>query len=428
MILAYKTFTNLIYPFLFLFLYLRVFLKKEDTKRFKEKILIRYFNVDKNNNLDLLWFHAASIGELKSIIPIIRKINEKRKNLEFLITTTTLSSSKLASIEFEKFNNIKHRFIPFDVGYLIETFLDQWKPKRIFLVDSEIWPNLILKAKKKGIPIALLNARLTKKSYKRWSTFPMVAKKIFNKFDLCLCSNQETKNYLEKFNAKNIKYFGNIKFLNEIDKIRLNQDNIQLLKRSRFWVAASIHKEEDIICLKVHLELKKKFDDIKTIIAPRHINRVEEIQNLSRNLNLNTQILNQKDIILKNKEIIIINSFGVLQDYFRYAKSVFVGKSLIEKLKYDSGQNPIDAAYLNCKIYHGPYVSNFFEIYGMLKKNHISSEIRNYNELSENLGIDLRDIQKNKEDLPNKSIINFSQNILVKTMQTVESFLNDSPY
>ena len=148
----------------------------------------------------------------------------------------------------------------------------------------------------------------------------MVAKKIFNKFDLCLCSNQETKNYLEKFNAKNIKYFGNIKFLNEIDKIRLNQDNIQLLKRSRFWVAASIHKEEDIICLKVHLELKKKFDDIKTIIAPRHINRVEEIQNLSRNLNLNTQILNQKDIILKNKEIIIINSFGVLQDYFRYAK------------------------------------------------------------------------------------------------------------
>ena len=91
------------------------------------------------------------------------------------------------------------------------------------------------------------------------------------------------------------------------------------------------------------------------------MNRVADIHTLSRNLNLNTQILNQKDIILKNKEIIIINSFGVLQDYFRYAKSVFVGKSLIEKLKYDSGQNPIDAAYLNCKIYHGPYVSNFLK-------------------------------------------------------------------
>ena len=168
MIFAYKILANLIYPFLFIFLYIRVFLKKEDAIRFKEKILIKCFNVEKNNDLDLLWFHAASIGELKSIIPIINKINNKSKNLEFLITTTTLSSSKLASFEFEKLSNIKHRFIPFDVGHLIEAFLDKWKPKKIFLVDSEIWPNLILKAKKRGISIALINARLTKKSFRRW--------------------------------------------------------------------------------------------------------------------------------------------------------------------------------------------------------------------------------------------------------------------
>ena len=218
MIFAYKILTNLIYPFLFIFLYFRVLLKKEDTVRFKEKILSKYFNIDKNSKLDLLWFHAASIGELKSVIPIIKNINNKSKNLEFLVTTTTLSSSKLASLEFEKLNNIKHRFIPYDVSHLVETFLDKWKPKKIFLVDSEIWPNLILKAKKRGISIALINARLTKKSFSRWSKFPMTAKKIFNKFDLFLCANQETKNYLEKLSAKNIRYFGNIKFFNEIKK------------------------------------------------------------------------------------------------------------------------------------------------------------------------------------------------------------------
>ncbi len=428
MILAYKILANFIYPFLFIFLYIRVLLKKEDRTRFKEKILTKYFNVDKKNNHDLLWFHAASIGELRSIIPIIKKINQKGKNLEFLITTSTLSSGKLASIEFEKIENIKHRFIPFDVGFLIETFLDKWKPKKIFLVDSEIWPNLIFKAKRKGIQIALINARLTKKSFKRWSKFPVVAKKIFNKFDLCLCSNQETKRYLEKFNARNIKYFGNIKFFYEIHKKKFNQNNIPMLKNSRFWVAASIHKEEDIVCLKTHLELKKKFDNIITIIAPRHINRVEKIYNLSKDLNLNTQILNHDDKILEGKEVIIINSFGILQDYFRYAKSVFVGKSLIERLKYDSGQNPIDAAFHNCKIYHGPYISNFFEIYEILKNNHIAKEIKNYNELSINLETDLKVFQKSQENFPNKFIMNISQNILSKTMQTFESFLNDKPY
>ena len=425
MIFAYKILTNLIYPFLFIFLYCRVLLKKEDTVRFKEKILTKYFNIDKNSKLDLLWFHAASIGELKSVIPIIKNINNKSKNIEFLVTTTTLSSSKLASLEFEKLNNIKHRFIPYDVSHLVETFLDKWKPKKIFLVDSEIWPNLILKAKKRGISIALINARLTKKSFSRWSKFPMTAKKIFNKFDLFLCANQETKNYLEKLSAKNIRYFGNIKFFNEIKKKEFSQNNIQLIKKPRFWVAASIHKEEDIICLKTHLKLKKKFDDIITIIAPRHINRVGQIYNLSKKLNLNTQILNHNDRILSNKEIIIINFFGALQDYFQFARSVFIGKSLIERLKYDSGQNPIDAALLNCKIYHGPYVSNFDEIYQILKKNHIAKEIKNYNELSLNLETDLKDIQENKRNLPNQFLKNLSQNILSKTMQTVENFIND---
>ena len=134
----------------------------------------------------------------------------------------------------------------------------------------------------------------------------------------------------------------------------------------RFWFAASTHKEEDIFCLKTHLKLKQKFSDIITIIAPRHIDRVKDIKSLSEKLNLNVQILNEKEAILKNKEIIIINYFGALKEYFKYAKSVFIGKSMIRRLKDDGGQNPIEAAKLKCKIYHGPYVYNFEEIYKYL--------------------------------------------------------------
>ena len=137
MILIYRIFTNILYPFLIVFMYLRVLLKKEDPERFKEKILVKSFNVKKNNNLNLIWFHAASIGEFKSIVPIIKKLNDKRNDLEFLITTTTLSSGILASTELKKISNMHHRFLPIDVEFLIEEFFERWKPKLIFLVESD---------------------------------------------------------------------------------------------------------------------------------------------------------------------------------------------------------------------------------------------------------------------------------------------------
>tara|TARA_A100001015_G_scaffold175461_1_gene195154 strand:- start:9028 stop:10239 length:1212 start_codon:yes stop_codon:yes gene_type:complete len=400
-----------------------VLINKEDPRRYKEKILVNHFNVKKSKNLKLLWFHAASIGELKSIIPIIKKINDERKNYEFLVTTITLSSSQFAETKFKNFKDIEHRFMPFDVDHIIEKFLNKWKPEKIFLVDSEIWPNLILKAKKHNIPIALINARLTKKSLNRWLLFPKTAQRIFTVFDLCLCSNKETQNFLQGLNAKNIKYEGNIKFINEQEKKIHDDRNTQLLLNSRFWIAASIHKEEDILCLKTHIEIKKKYNDIITILAPRHVDRVNKIKNLSEKLNLNTQILNKNDEILKDSEIIIINSYGVLQNYFLHAKSVFIGKSLIKRLKNDSGQNPIDAAYLNCKIYHGPYVSNFQEIYEMLKNRNISFKIESHSELSENLIFDLNKIQKQNQF--SKNIESLGKKIFTNTMSNIEIFLNE---
>ena len=215
MILFYRVLTHLIYPFLFVIAFFRVLLKKEDPKRYKEKILISHFNVKRNYEQKLIWFHAASIGELKSILPIIKKLNSDNSLREFLITTSTLSSSKIAELEFKKMKNISHRFLPYDVDFLINSFLKMWRPNYIFLVDSEIWPNLILKAKKFSIPVAIINARITSKSYKKWNKFPKTAFKIFSSIKLCLTSNKETKKFLESFEVKNVFYYGNIKFVND---------------------------------------------------------------------------------------------------------------------------------------------------------------------------------------------------------------------
>ena len=424
MILLYRILTNIFYPFLYIFLIIRILIKKEDPKRYKEKIFVSHFNVIKSKDLKLLWFHAASIGEFKSIVPLLKEIHLKRKNQEILVTTNTLSSSSVAQKEIEKLSNIQHRFMPFDINYLIDNFLNSWKPDKIFLVDSEIWPNLIFKIKEKKIPLALINARLTRRSFRKWSLFNKTAKKIFAVFNLSLCANKETVGFLKKFDTKNIRYEGNLKLIDKIDKKELKSINSDILSKSRFWVAASTHKEEDLFCIKTHLELKKKFKDILTIIVPRHLDRVKKIKDMSLNVNLKTQILNDNEKIKENAEIIIINSFGVLQKYFFHAKSVFIGKSTVERLKNEGGQNPIDAAKLGCKIYHGPYVYNFKEIYDFLEKNKISKKVNNYLDLSKFLSLDLNEFKKESNNNFDK-INNVEKNLFIRVMKIIDEFIDN---
>tara|TARA_E500000178_G_scaffold356241_1_gene432718 strand:+ start:1246 stop:2511 length:1266 start_codon:yes stop_codon:yes gene_type:complete len=419
--ILYRTITLIFYPLIIIFIYLRRFYKKEDKKRYKEKLFSSCFNIKRNYNLKLIWFHAASIGELKSILPVIDEL-DKNNSYEFLVTTVTLSSANLAENELKRFKRATHRFFPIDVKFLMEKFLDLWKPDAIFLVDSEIWPNLIFLSSQKKIPISIINARITFKSYKRWMMVPNFAKSIFNQFNLCLASNKETKKYLENLNAKNIFCFGNIKFCETYESSKYKNENISFLISNIIWFAASTHEGEDLLCLKTHKKLKNKIKDIVTIIAPRHIDRVKQIKKISEQLNLNSQVLNKGDLILKNKEIIIINSFGGLNNFFKYSKSVFIGKSMLKKLKDVGGQNPIEAAKMGCKVYHGPYVYNFNEIYELLAENKVSNKITSSEELYECLSTDLKS-KKRKNSYFENILKNIGEKILKDTVLKINSII-----
>ena len=270
MVLVYSFLTTILYPVLIGMIFLRTYINKEHKIRYKEKIFSSSFNIKRKNNTKLIWFHAASIGELKSILSIIEELNLKNKDLEFLITTVTLSSGNLAKELFKIFDNVQHRYFPIDVNFLMKKFIKLWKPDAIFLVDSEIWPNLILSAKKLGIPIALLNARITKKTYLKWKIFPRTTKKIFENFNLCLTSNMETKKYLKEFNSNNIFYKGNLKLTNKININNIENIYKEFLEKEIFWLAANTHNGEEIYCIKTHLKLQKRFKNITTVIAPRH--------------------------------------------------------------------------------------------------------------------------------------------------------------
>ncbi|MFL2875512.1 MAG: hypothetical protein CNB20_01830 [Pelagibacterales bacterium MED-G43] len=422
MILFYRVTTTLLYPIFIFIIFFRRFVGKEDKVRFKEKIFVKNFNVERNIKKKLIWFHAASIGEFKSILPVIEELNKDYKNIQFLITTVTLSSANLANDELKKFNNITHRFFPVDVKFIIKKFLNLWKPNAIFLVDSEIWPNLILTSKENKIPLCVINARLTKKSYKRWMLFPKSTNKIFRSIDLFLASNLETKEFLNNLKIENVILNGNIKLFSKINTDRIINQNEQTLLKKRFWIAASTHNSEEAFCLKTHLKIKQKFKDIVTIIFPRHIKRVNQIKKLSEDFSLKSQILNKDERILENKEVIIVNTFGEMQKYFYFAKSVFIGKSLIKKLEKEGGQNPIEAAKLGCKIYHGPYVYNFKEIYDIFENQGISTKVNNSNELHDFL---LKDLENNtKSENGRSDLINdLGEKVLKDTMKNISKIL-----
>tara|TARA_B100000780_G_C21108787_1_gene447913 strand:- start:835 stop:2124 length:1290 start_codon:yes stop_codon:yes gene_type:complete len=382
MLSVYRILIFFLYPFLIILIYLRSILGKEDKMRFKEKIFSSAFDSKKDNKKKLIWFHAASIGEALSVLPLIEKINKHNKNINFLITTVTLSSADLLKKKINNHNNIAHRFFPLDAKHLSEKFLNMWKPDLVCFVDSEIWPNFLFNIKEKKIPLVLINGRITKKTFTKWKIFPEFAEKVFNNFDLCIPCSKESQNYLEKFHVKKLSYMGNLKYAVNIRKENLDTSNIKVLDTFKVWCAASTHEGEEVIALKTHIEIKKKYKNILTIIIPRHINRVSHVKNLSNKFNLSAQILNDGDMISSDKEILIVNSFGVLSKYFNYCKNVFIGKSLIKELSVVGGQNPIEAAKLNCRIYFGPYVYNFNEVYDFLKTNNMAEQINNEYDLS----------------------------------------------
>tara|TARA_B100001093_G_scaffold505489_1_gene562914 strand:- start:2475 stop:3710 length:1236 start_codon:yes stop_codon:yes gene_type:complete len=368
MLIIYRILINLIIlvsPFIIIY---RLIKKKEDLKRFKEKFC--FFSKSKKKG-KLIWFHGASVGELLSIVPILEKLDKDNKVQQILVTSNTLSSSKI--INKFKFKKIIHQFYPIDSNFLTNQFLNHWSPSSVFFIDSEIWPNMINNLNKNNIPITLLNARITKKTFKKWIFLKNFSKKIFGKINLCLASSHETKNYLKKLGAKNIKFIGNIKFSQSENGIsEISEKLKKFLNSKKTWCASSTHFSEEQFCGHVHKKLKLKYENLLTIIIPRHIDRVDKIKDDLKKLGLKIHLHEPEKKIQKDTDIYIVNAFGKTKSFYKICKNVFLGGSLVNH----GGQNPLEATRYGCNILHGPNIHNFKEIYKLLKKINISNEIK----------------------------------------------------
>ena len=414
MIAVYRLLINLILIFSPLIILIRLIKKKEHPIRFKEKFC---FFSNKRIEGKLIWFHGASVGEILSVIPLIEKLEKNKKISQILITSNTLSSSKIL-----KNLNLKktiHQFFPIDTNYHTEKFLNYWKPSLAIFIDSEIWPNMILNIKKKPISLLLLNARITKKSFNRWNKFILSAKIFFRQFDTCFPSSIESKKYLKLLGVKNIKNIGNLKFSQtEKKEFVLNDYLKKFFLSKRIWCASSTHNIEENYAAMVHKELKLKYKNVLTIIIPRHIDRIRTILKEIDKLNLKVHLHSEKKRINKDTDIYLVDTYGETKSFFKVCKIVFLGGSMIRH----GGQNPLEAVRYGCKILHGPNVSNFQEIYKLLNKYNASTKVNNTNQIINNID----KIFKSKKNFNNKSLkIKILINkILNSTLKEVNFFVN----
>jgi len=409
--LIYQIILTVILIFSPIIIIFRIIKNKEDKKRFIEKFSI---STKKRYHGKLIWFHGASVGEILSIVPLIKNYEKNKSVNQILITSNTLSSVKI--IKKFKFKKTIHQFYPIDHIYFVNKFINYWKPSLAIFVESEIWPFMFKTLNHKEIPLILLNARLTKKTFNRWMKVKNFVESVFSKITIAYPQNIETKSYLKKFKTNKIKYIGNLKFSEIDDETKDNISNSLRfkIKKRKIWVASSTHENEEIFCANTHLELKKKEKNLLTIIIPRHIHRVKEIVSNIEKLGLKVTKYSSNIYDLKKTDIFIIDTFGETKKFHKISSSVFLGGSIIKR----GGQNPLEAARYGSRILHGPNIDNFKDVYKLLKTFNVSKKIVTPNQLA-NL------IVFNKNKNSGIKIKKIGGIILKKTIKELDSLINN---
>lgn len=420
MLLIYRILSVLFLPLLVLYIFIRALKGKENFSRIKERF--GFINFAKPNK-KIIWLHAVSVGETNSALIFLDQILKTSPDIFIVFTTTTLTSAKILNDKITSNSNyigrVVHQFLPIDSYIVVKKFINKLKPQAIFFIESEIWPNFISYSASLDIPMFLVNARISKKSFLRWSMAKSLGLNIFKFFTLIFV---QSKNDVEKFSdlsEKKVLFCGNLK--SQAVNLKFSESELEKLKDQigsrTFWLAASTHKGEEEIILTAHKKLKEKFPDILTIIVPRHPNRASEICNLFNGFNFAQRSKNQP--ITNQDEIYLADSLGEMGLFYKLADFALICGSL----KEIGGHNPFEAIKLDCAVLSGRYVFNFVDIYEELEKNNGCIMLDDH-KLATNVEILLTDKDRlNKLRENAEIIIKKEGDVVSKIIAQVKSFL-----
>lgn len=307
----------------------------------------------------LLWIHGASVGECLSVLPLIDALLET-PGRTVLVTSGTVTSAELMRERLPP--RAFHQFSPVDTPGAVARFLAHWRPDVGLFVDSEIWPNMLVTAHGLGVPLAMINGRMSLKSFAGWRRARSMAAALLSLFNVCLVQDDETAERLKALGARAVQVTGNLKadappLPADPAKLAALQDSVGARD---ILLATSTHAGEDEIILSAHDALRAQFPSLLTIIVPRHPERGPDIA-LScgaRAVARRTQMPEPG----RDTAIYIADTIGELGIFYRTAPFALIGGSLVPH----GGQNPIEAARLGTVVFAGPYTDNFRQAYDVI--------------------------------------------------------------
>jgi 3-deoxy-D-manno-octulosonic-acid transferase len=377
-------------------LHLRSRLKKG--KELKARLPERYGKTKKARPVGpLVWIHVASLGEAQSTVPLVQQLQKFYPHITILLTYGTVTAARIMEKRFNA--SVIQQFVPLDVPKWINRFLNHWQPSLGIWIESELWPNLIHQTRKRKIPLVLLNAKLSLRSFKKWKRIPKFSRELVSAFDICLAQTEEMANRYKALGAPKVATIGNFKAA--ADPLHYDPKLLDKLKESignrPFWLAASTHPGEDEIILAAHQKIAQEFPDIVTLIAPRHINRSDHIQTLIENQKLNFALRSQGEWPGAETNVYLVDTMGELGGFFKATEIVFVAGSLSRGIKQVGGHNPLEPALLDCAIAFGPDMSNIRDIADGLLKRGAAQEVATSKELANFVAQNLKEPSIAKE-------------------------------
>lgn len=314
----------------------------------------------------VIWFHAASVGESLSVLALIRRLGERLPQAEFLITSGTASSAQLIGARLPP--RSRHQFAPLDAPGPVGRFLDHWRPAAGIFVESEIWPNMLVMARARGVPLALVNARLSAASVRGWRRHPDTARFLLSRFDLLMARDGASAGDLRSMGADpaRVEIGGDLKAAAAappVDTAALARIRARLGNRP-VWVASSTHPGEEEIVLAAHARLLRDRPDLHLVLVPRHPERGDDVEETLRAAGPPLARRSRGEMPGPDHSVYLADTLGETGTWYALSQIVFLGATLVPK----GGHNPYEPAMAGCAIMAGPHRDNAAQAYAGLER------------------------------------------------------------
>lgn len=355
--------------------------KPKFAKRWKEHF---GFTAKLNNQRDdPIWIHAVSVGEVLAVAPLI-KIIKKQNPAQLIVITTTTSTGQNEAKKLGEL--VEHRYMPLDFSFAINNFINSIKPKALFIMETELWPNTLYSCQKKNIPITIINARLSARSASRYKKLPFVFDLLLQNINFVLA---QTEHDAQRFIGLGLKtaqvsITGSIKFDISVTPMQLQQAKELrdfVGKNREVWIAASTHQGEDEQLIQAHQQLLQDKANALLILVPRHPERFLSVKELAKKSGLSVVTRSSNQPVSNHTQLYLGDSMGEMMVLLGAADICFIAGSLIgDKV---GGHNLLEAAALEKPILNGPSYFNFKEITEQLIALDVCQICHNSSELSE---------------------------------------------